>query len=73
VLRTTGGLPGFRNLLVRVPHVRRVIILLSNVRGPVDRFDAIAVRAVENYEKVLQLDPENENAKAMLRKLRNDH
>jgi CubicO group peptidase (beta-lactamase class C family) len=42
VLRTTGGLPGFRNLLVRIPHKRRVIILLSNVRGPVDRFDAIA-------------------------------
>jgi CubicO group peptidase (beta-lactamase class C family) len=175
VLRTTGGLPGFRNLLVRIPHMRRVIILLSNVRGPVDRHDAIAAavnrlldgvpydrprrsiaqmlapiarasaadesiarfhlmrsradefelveaemnalgyellstgkgaaaitvfrlnvesfpqsanaydslgeafmitgdktRAVENYEKVLQIDPGNENAKAMLRKLQNE-
>jgi CubicO group peptidase (beta-lactamase class C family) len=42
VLRTTGGLPGFANLLLRVPDQERVIILLSNVRGSVYRLDEIA-------------------------------
>jgi CubicO group peptidase (beta-lactamase class C family) len=43
VLRTTGGLPGFEALLVRVPDARRAIILLSNARTMVSRFDAFAV------------------------------
>lgn len=34
VLRTTGGLPGFNNLMVRVPDRDRTIILLSNIRQP---------------------------------------
>ena len=42
VLRTTGGLPGFANLLLRVPEQERVIILLSNIRGSVWRNDDIA-------------------------------
>ena len=42
VLRTTGGLPGFVNLLLRVPEEERVIILLSNTRGSVYRLDDIA-------------------------------
>ncbi|MEK6288077.1 MAG: serine hydrolase [Acidobacteriota bacterium] len=42
VLRTTGGLPGFANLLLRVPEQERVIILLSNMRGNVYRLDDIA-------------------------------
>jgi CubicO group peptidase (beta-lactamase class C family) len=42
VLRTTGGLPGFTNLLLRVPEQERVIILLSNVRGNVYRLEDIA-------------------------------
>lgn len=42
VLRTTGGLPGFANLLLRVPEGERVIILLSNIRGSVYRLDDIA-------------------------------
>jgi CubicO group peptidase (beta-lactamase class C family) len=42
VLRTTGGLPGFANLLLRVPEEERVIILLSNIRGDVYRIDDIA-------------------------------
>jgi CubicO group peptidase (beta-lactamase class C family) len=42
VLRTTGGLPGFANLLLRVPEEERVIILLSNVRGEFYRLDAVA-------------------------------
>jgi tetratricopeptide (TPR) repeat protein len=42
VLRTTGGLPGFANLLLRVPEQERVIILLSNIRGNVYRLDDIA-------------------------------
>lgn len=42
VLRTTGGLPGFVNLLLRVPEQERVIILLSNVRDAVYRLDEIA-------------------------------
>ncbi len=41
VLRTTGGLPGFVNLLLRVPEKERVIILLSNIRGSVYRLDDI--------------------------------
>ena len=32
ILRTTGGLPGFQALLVRVPDVHRTVIMLSNVR-----------------------------------------
>ncbi len=35
VLRTTGALPGFANLLLRVPDEERVIILLTNIRGNV--------------------------------------
>jgi CubicO group peptidase (beta-lactamase class C family) len=42
VLRTTGGLPGFANLLLRVPEQERVIIMLTNVRGNVYRLDDIA-------------------------------
>jgi len=42
VLRTTGGLPGFVNLLLRVPEQERVVILLSNIRGSVYRLDDIA-------------------------------
>lgn len=43
VLRITGGLPGFQALMVRVPEARRSIILLSNVRTLVWRFDDFAV------------------------------
>jgi CubicO group peptidase (beta-lactamase class C family) len=42
VLRTTGGLPGFAALLVRVPSEDRVIILLSNTRDLEWRFDDFA-------------------------------
>lgn len=42
VLRTTGGLPGFANLLLRLPERERVIIMLTNVRGIVYRLDDIA-------------------------------
>jgi CubicO group peptidase (beta-lactamase class C family) len=43
VLRITGGLPGFQALMVRVPDARRTVILLSNVRTIVWRFDEFAV------------------------------
>ncbi|HET8634369.1 MAG TPA: serine hydrolase [Gemmatimonadales bacterium] len=43
VLRTTGGLPGFQALMVRNPDARRTIILLSNTRDLVWRFDDFAV------------------------------
>jgi CubicO group peptidase (beta-lactamase class C family) len=43
VLRITGGLPGFQALMVRVPDERRTIILLSNVRTMVWRFDDFAI------------------------------
>lgn len=43
VLRTTGGLPGFQALMVRVPEARRTIILLSNARTLVWRVDDFAV------------------------------
>jgi CubicO group peptidase (beta-lactamase class C family) len=44
VVRTTGGLPGFQALMVRVPDARRTIILLSNARTMVWRFDEFAVQ-----------------------------
>jgi CubicO group peptidase (beta-lactamase class C family) len=43
VLRTTGGLPGFGALLVRVPSEDRTIILLSNTRDLQWRLDDFAV------------------------------
>ena len=43
VLRTTGGLPGFGALMVRVPAVRRTIIMLTNTRDMVWRLDEFAV------------------------------
>ena len=43
VVRTSGGLPGFEALMVRVPDARRTIILLSNARTMVSRFDAFAI------------------------------
>jgi CubicO group peptidase (beta-lactamase class C family) len=43
VLRTTGGLPGFGALMVRVPSARRTIILLTNTRDMVWRLDDFAV------------------------------
>jgi CubicO group peptidase (beta-lactamase class C family) len=43
ILRTTGGLPGFQALMVRIPDARRTIILLSNVRSMVWRFDDFAI------------------------------
>ena len=43
VLRTTGGLPGFENLMVRIPSEDRVIIFLSNTRHLVWRLDDFAV------------------------------
>jgi CubicO group peptidase (beta-lactamase class C family) len=43
VLRTSGGLPGFEALMVRVPEARRTIILLSNARTRVSRFDDFAI------------------------------
>jgi len=42
ILRTTGGLPGFQALMVRIPAEDRVIILLSNTRDLVWRFDDFA-------------------------------
>ncbi|HJQ54509.1 MAG TPA: serine hydrolase [Gemmatimonadaceae bacterium] len=43
ILRTTGGLPGFQALMVRVPSEDRAIIFLSNSRELVWRFDDFAV------------------------------
>jgi CubicO group peptidase (beta-lactamase class C family) len=43
VLRTTGGLPGFAALMVRVPSEDRVIIILANTRDLEWRFDDFAV------------------------------
>jgi CubicO group peptidase (beta-lactamase class C family) len=43
ILRTTGGLPGFENLMVRIPSQDRVIIFLSNTRHLVWRLDDFAV------------------------------
>ena len=43
VLRTTGGLPGFAALMVRVPSARRTIIMLTNTRDMAWRLDDFAV------------------------------
>jgi CubicO group peptidase (beta-lactamase class C family) len=43
ILRTTGGLPGYENLMVRIPSQDRVIIFLSNTRHLVWRLDDFAV------------------------------
>lgn len=43
VLRTTGGLPGFAALMVRVPSARRTIIMLTNTRDIAWRLDDFAV------------------------------
>jgi len=43
VLRTTGGLPGFQALMVRVPDAHRTVIFLSNVRTMVWRLDDFAI------------------------------
>jgi CubicO group peptidase (beta-lactamase class C family) len=43
VLRTTGSLPGFQALMIRVPGARRSIIILSNARTLVWRLDDMAI------------------------------
>jgi CubicO group peptidase (beta-lactamase class C family) len=43
VLRTTGGLPGFGALMVRIPSARRTIIMLTNTRDLTWRLDDFAV------------------------------
>jgi CubicO group peptidase (beta-lactamase class C family) len=43
VLRTTGGLPGFAALMVRVPQARRTIIMLTNTRDMAWRLDDFAI------------------------------
>jgi tetratricopeptide (TPR) repeat protein len=42
VLRTTGGLPGFGALMVRVPSLQRTIIMLTNARTMTWRLDEFA-------------------------------
>ncbi len=44
VLRTTGGLPGFAALMVRVPSSERVVIMLTNRRDLEWRLDDFAVQ-----------------------------
>jgi CubicO group peptidase (beta-lactamase class C family) len=43
VLRTTGGLPGFGAVMVRVPSIQRTIILLTNIRTMTWRLEDFAV------------------------------
>ena len=43
VLRTTGGLPGFGAVMVRVPSRQRTIIMLSNIRTMTWRLEDFAV------------------------------
>ena len=42
VLRTTGGLPGFGAVLVRVPSLQRTIIMLTNIRTMTWRLEDFA-------------------------------
>src|SRR5687768_17383756 len=42
VLRTTGGLPGFGAVLVRVPSLQRTIIMLTNIRTMTWRLEEFA-------------------------------
>jgi len=65
VLRTTGGLPGFQALMVRVPEVRRTIILLSNTRTMVWRFDDFAVAIGHILDSLPYAMPKRSAAEAL--------
>ena len=43
IFRTTGGLPGFGSLMVRIPSENRVVILLGNTRDLTWRLDEFAI------------------------------
>jgi hypothetical protein len=49
-----GALPGFDALMVRVPDARRTIILLSNARTTVSRFDARRRQATHSHTRKLR-------------------
>ena len=53
VLRTTGGLPGFGALMVRVPSAQRTIIMLTNVRTMTWRLEDFAT----NIRRILDGEP----------------
>jgi CubicO group peptidase (beta-lactamase class C family) len=65
VLRITGGLPGFQALMVRVPEARRTIILLSNVRNMVWRFDDFAVAIGRILDRLPSSMPKRSAAEAV--------
>ena len=72
VARTTGGLPGFTNRLSRVPALRRVVILLSNVRGPVDRLDDITLAVNRALDGLPYDAPRRSLAQALAATVRTD-
>jgi CubicO group peptidase (beta-lactamase class C family) len=53
VLRTTGGLPGFGAVMVRVPSLRRTIIMLTNIRTMTWRLEDFAV----SIGRILDAEP----------------
>jgi CubicO group peptidase (beta-lactamase class C family) len=71
ILRTTGGLPGFANLLVRIPAEGRVIILLSNTRDLVWRLDDFAVAINRILDREPYSMPKQSAAEALGEQLNN--
>ena len=65
VLRTTGGLPGFGALMVRVPALRRTIIMLTNTRDMVWRLDDFAVAIGRILDGVRYAPPRRSAAEAI--------
>ena len=71
VLRTTGGLPGFSALMVRVPSRDRTIILLSNVRNLVWRFDDFVTAINHILDDESYVLPKRSVAESLANQLRN--
>jgi len=72
ILRTTGGLPGFQALMVRVPSEDRVIIFLSNTRDLVWRFDDFAVAINHILDGESYAAPRRSVAEVLAESLRGD-
>jgi tetratricopeptide (TPR) repeat protein len=70
ILRTTGGLPGFQALMVRIPSEDRVIIFLSNTRDLVWRFDDFAVAINHILDGEAYSPPRRSVAEALAEQIR---
>lgn len=70
ILRTTGGLPGFGSLMVRIPSENRVVILLSNTRDLTWRLDEFAVAINRIIDGEPYLRPRASAADIVARRMR---